>query len=121
MKINIKVDKLEPTQAIKQYTEDKIVALEKLLNVDTDTIKVNAIVGKTSNHHQKGDIFLCEIIIETPKKQFVAKSIKDDLYASIDDVQDILRNEIVKYKDKLISKNQEGGLEDVFETEEVEE
>lgn len=111
MKINITSDKLKLTEAIRNYLEKKINALEKFINTNTDSLISYAIVGKTTAHHSKGDHFKADIKISIPGKDFFVQIKKDDLYAAIDEAQDVLKREIIKYKEVLIDKNQKGCLD----------
>lgn len=106
MKINIKSEKIELTQPIEDYLQKKIDALEKFLNVGDDNLIVYAIVGKTTTHHSKGNYFKAEIQIKTPMKDFFVQIEKDDLYAAIDEAKDVLKRDIIKYKNTLVDKSQ---------------
>jgi putative sigma-54 modulation protein len=108
MKINITSDKLELTDAIKDYLEKKINALEKFINTDTNNLIARAIIGKTTTRHAKGNHFKAEIKINIPGKEFFVQIQKDDLYAAIDEAQNVLKREIIKYKEVLIDKHQKG-------------
>ncbi|MFH1564822.1 MAG: ribosome-associated translation inhibitor RaiA [bacterium] len=108
MKTNIKGEKLELTQSIEDYLQKKIDSLEKFLNVDDDSLIAYAIAGKTTTHHAKGNYFRAEIKIKTPRKDFFARVEKDDLYAAIDEAKDILKRDIIKYKETFVDKNQQG-------------
>jgi putative sigma-54 modulation protein len=108
MKINIKSEKLILTKAIKDYTKKKINALEKFINTNSGNLIAHAIVGKTTAHHQKGKYFKAEIKLDIPQKSFLASSQKDDLYAAIDRAQDKIKMEIVKYKERLLDRQQRG-------------
>lgn len=106
MKTNIKSEKLELTQPIENYLQKKIDSLEKFLNVDGDNLIAYAIIGKTTEHHAKGNYFKAEIKIKTPRKDFFVQIEKDDLYAAIDEAKDVLKRDIIKYKETLVDKNQ---------------
>lgn len=106
MKTNIKSEKLELTDAIENYLRKKIDSLEKFLNVDSNNLIAYAIVGKTTTHHAKGDYFKAEIKIKTPRKEFFVRVQKDDLYAAIDEAKDVLKRDIIKYKETIVDKNQ---------------
>lgn len=105
MKINIKSDKLELTQPIKDYLEKKINSLEKFINTDTANLIAHAIIGKTTTHHAKGNYFKAEIKVNIPGKEFFVQIKKDNLYAAIDEAQDVLKRDIIKHKEVLIDRN----------------
>lgn len=104
MKININCEKIELTNAIRSYVEDKTDALERFINTDNENLIADITIGKTTQHHHKGNFYKAEVQLSTPMKKFFAKAQKDDLYAAIDEVQDILKREIIKHKEMVIDK-----------------
>lgn len=95
----IKGTNMELTEAIKAYVEEKLMSLEKMCEryVPCD---LAVEVGKTSNHHQKGDIYLAEVTMSIPGETLRAETEKDDLYAAIDQVKDDLKRQIVDRKER---------------------
>ncbi len=102
MNINIKATNMDLTSAIRDYVENKIGNLEKFISKYGDNAQVQVEVGKTTQHHQKGDVFRTEINISLAGNsyQFRAESETDDLYASIDLAKDELERELVSFKGK---------------------
>jgi len=98
MNINIKATRMELTPAIETAVIEKIGGLEKYFD---NIIGCEVEVGKTTNHHQKGDIFRAEANLEVPKKIIRAEAETDDLYKSLTEVKDKLKVEIIKYKEIL--------------------
>lgn len=98
MTINIKATKMELTPAIESYVREKVSGLEKYFD---NIIGVEVEVGLTSGHHNKGEIFRAEINLEVPKKVLRAEVETDDLYKSIAAVKDVMKNEMIKYKETL--------------------
>lgn len=96
--LNIHAINMEMTEAIKQYFIDKINSLDKFLDQNDESIECSAKVYKETG--KKGDIFKAEVSIHTSGKNFGAVSEKEDLYAAIDNVKDIVERKIVSYKDK---------------------
>lgn len=90
IKRHIKSTNMDMTEAISAYLEKRIVSLEKFVHKAEDAI-ARIEVGKTSNHHHKGDIFRAEINLEYGEHRFRAVAESDDLYKAID----IMRDEIV--------------------------
>jgi len=121
MKINIRGEKMELTEPIKNYIEDKINSLERFLNTDTANLMGHVIVGKTTDHHQKGNIFKAEANISSPIKIFFAQTEKDDLYAAIDEMQDILKRDMIKTKEVLIEEKQKAEEPEILENEDIDE
>jgi len=103
MQIKIKGTKIELTDAIKGYVQDKMDMLER----DLGTIKpinCDVEVGMTSNHHQKGDIYRAEVNLQLNGEMLRVEKTEDDLYKAIDKVKDHLAMAIKKYKEKKIDK-----------------
>lgn len=98
MDIKIKATKMELTPSIEEAINDKIGGLAKYFD---NIIGCEVEVGRTTNHHYKGDVFLAEVNLEVPKKIIRASAETDDLIKSINEVKDKMRNEIIKYKEML--------------------
>ncbi|MDO8604407.1 MAG: ribosome-associated translation inhibitor RaiA [bacterium] len=101
MKIKITTVNIELTGAIQTYAEDKIRSVEKFaIPHDEEEILVDVEIGKTTNHHQSGDVFRAEANLRVRGKHFRATSEKTDLYAAIDDMREDLVRELSSHKDK---------------------
>ncbi|MST04356.1 MAG: ribosome-associated translation inhibitor RaiA [Candidatus Pacebacteria bacterium] len=100
MKINIKATNLELTSSLKTYVEEKIGTVSKLIQKwDMDGgVEAYIEVGRTTNHHHKGDVFRAEVDLRLPNKVLRAEDENTDLYTAIDKVENILKREIDKYK-----------------------
>ena len=117
MKYSIRGEKIEITDAIKSYIEQKIGKLDKYFE-NADDITANVLV-KIRDKVQK-------IEITVPAQQYTLRSeeANEDLYAAIDLTVDKLERQIRKNKTKINSKikknliqNFELDLEDNFEEE----
>ena len=98
MNIKIKSSLLELTPSIEEAINEKIGSLEKYFD---NIIVCEVEVGKTTEHHHKGDIFKAEVNLEVPGKILRAEAVTDDLYKSIGEARSKLKMEIVKYKETL--------------------
>jgi ribosomal subunit interface protein len=101
MQIKIKTTNIEMTDAISSYVEEKLQSLEKFAvphNEENPLLYVE--IGKTTNHHQSGDIFRAEVSMNVRGRQFRAVSEKDDLYAAIDDMRAELARLLTSHKTK---------------------
>ena len=95
----IKGTNMELTEAIKMYVEEKVMSLEKMCE-RYSPCDVAVEVGKTSNHHQKGEIFRAEFNMTIPGASLRAETVKDDLYAAIDVSKDDLKRQLVDRKER---------------------
>lgn len=108
MNKNIKTTNITLTQAIADYTNNKISKLDKLVSGDP-AIQCDIELAKTTDHHNKGDIFRAEIHIVGKNKNIYASSEKDDLYTAIDIVVDEALREVKSGKQKHIAMVRRGG------------
>lgn len=106
MNINIKSTNIEITPTIRDYVEKRINGLEKFIHhaVD-DSVQAWVEVGRTTRHHQTGNVFRAEMQIRVPRYEqgIRAEATCDDLYAAIDEAHDELKLELEKVKSKKIS------------------
>jgi ribosomal subunit interface protein len=87
MKINLKATGIELTEAITNYAEKKVNALEKYINKPADSYMAHVEVGRTTKHHKEGEIFKAEFHITGSGMDIYAVSEAEDLYAAIDKVE----------------------------------
>lgn len=119
MRYNIRGEKVEITDAIRSYIEDKIGKLDKYFE-NAETIDANVVI-KVRGKEQK-----IEITIPAMHYTLRSEESHDDLYAAIDLTVDKLERQIRKNKTKINSKikktviqNFEMDLEDSFEEDDV--
>ena len=118
MKYKIRGEKVEITDSIRNYIEEKIDKLNKYFSQDDD-LNVSVVI-KVSGKEQK-----IEITIPTARFTLRSEESHSDLYAAIDLTVDKLERQIRKNKTKINSKikknliqNFELDLEDKFEEDE---
>ena len=101
MNLDIKATNLELTPAIKTYIEEKVSGLSKFLVKWEKIGDVNARfeLAKTTNHHNKGEVFHAELNINLGEKMLRAEHSADDAYKAIDKVKDIMREELINFKE----------------------
>jgi ribosomal subunit interface protein len=102
MKITIK-STVDLTPALEAYIEKKFAPLEKFLKhfEENGEIEVRLEIGRTSNHHNKGEVFAAIVDVRLPKKILRAEEYAEDMRTAIDQAKDTLRMEIEKHKAKL--------------------
>lgn len=113
MKFTIRGEKLEVTDAIKEYVTDKLSKMEKYFdNPEEINIKV---LFSVRGREQK-----VEVTINSRTYDLRAEVSHSDMYAAIDLVLDKLETQMRKYKSKLMSKERvEIVYEDYIEDEEL--
>lgn len=109
MNINTKATNVELTPVIQDYLNKKITALDKLINKNDESVALNVVLAKITQHHQKGDIFKAEMNLHISGKDFQASSEEQDLFMAIDLVKDEMMRELKSHKDKRIGLIKRGG------------
>lgn len=109
MEVLIRGNKIDITDAMSNYVNEKLSKLDKYM--DTNTIKANVLV-KVRNYTQK-------IEVTIPLKTLIlrAEEEQEDFYSAVDLVVSKIERQIRKNKDKLIKKEKRGNKE--FNTEEI--
>ncbi len=97
--IEIKATNIVMTPAIKDYTDKRLSTLVNMCE-RYSPCDVTVEVGKTSQHHHKGEVFFAEFNMVIPGATLRATSTKDDLYAAIDDAKDELKRQLVDRKER---------------------
>lgn len=100
MKFTITGRNIELTKGLKEAVEDKLSRLEKYFTPDTD-VYVTLSVEK---ERQK-------IEVTIPMKGNIIRSeqVSNDMYVSIDLVEEVIERQLKKYRTKLVTKKQAGG------------
>jgi ribosomal subunit interface protein len=108
MNINIKTKGISLTPSISDYADKRLAGIGKLLGGDPSFI-CDLELGKTSEHHHKGDIFRAEIHITGKGKDSYASAEDQDLYTAIDIMRDEITRELKASKGKRLSFIRRGG------------
>ncbi len=83
----IKATGMELTSAIEEYARSRAASLEKYVDEKDTSTNMDIEVGKTTEHHQSGEIFRAEFTIQFKGKSIRATATHEDLYAAIDEVE----------------------------------
>ena len=100
MKFIIIGKNIDVTTGLREAVESKLGKLERYFTPDTE-IHVTLSVQK---ERQK-------IEVTIPVKGTIIRSeqVSDDMYVSIDLVEEVIERQLRKYKNKLVARHQEGG------------
>ena len=99
MKINLKATKLDMTEAIRGYVQEKMDMLEKYLG-KTKVTNCDVEVERIITGQNKGEVYRTEVNLEVPNELLRVERSENDLYKTIDKVRDCMEEVIVKYKEK---------------------
>jgi len=97
MKIKITGRNIDLTESLKNAVEDKLSKLEKYFTPDTD-VYVTLSVEK---ERQK-----VEVTIPAKGNIIRSEQVSNDMYVSIDLVEEVIERQLKKYRTKLIAKHQ---------------
>ena len=100
MRIKITGRNIELTEGLKAAVEDKLNKLEKYFTPDTD-VYVTLSVEK---ERQKA-----EVTIPAKGNYIRSEQVSNDMYVSIDLVEEVIERQLRKYKTKIIGKHKDGG------------
>ncbi len=109
MRINEKGTNMQITAEIKDYLYKKLAHIEKFINPADESVLCEVVLGKESNHHNKGDIFKTEINLHIAGKNLTATAEMDELFASIDIAKDEIVRSLQVNKDRKVSMMRRGG------------
>ena len=112
MKFIISGKNIDVTKGLRDSIEQKLGKLERYFTPDTEII----VTLSVEKERQK-------IEVTIPVKGTIIRSeqVSDDMYVSIDLVEEVIERQLRKYKNKLIDKHQEGGSFNVEFVEQEEE
>ncbi len=108
MNTNVKTTNISLTPAISEHITKRLEKISKLVESDP-AVKCDVEVGRTTGHHNKGDIFRAEIHIVGSHKNAYASAEQSDLYTAIDIVRDDIVRELTGAKEKYTSRVRRGG------------
>ncbi|TSC67483.1 MAG: hypothetical protein CEO19_207 [Parcubacteria group bacterium Gr01-1014_73] len=102
MKINIKSTNLSISPDISAYLNEKLKSVVKLIDQNDETAMFDIELGRTTRHHQTGNIFRAEINLRRKGGDSRAVSEAGDILSAIDLVKDQLLDELRGAKGKRL-------------------
>lgn len=100
MKITISGRNINITEGLKQAVENKLGKLEKYFTRDTEVL----VTLSVEKDRQK-----IEVTIPVKGNLIRSEQTSNDMYVSIDLVEEVIERQLKKYKSKLIAQHQSGG------------
>lgn len=85
------------TDAIELYVNKKLNSLEKFYS---GIIQADVMLGRITNHHNKGDVFFAECKLDVPGSDLFYREDAVGVYEALDALQDRLGRVLKKYKAK---------------------
>lgn len=107
MKLVVQGVNLAITPSLRRYVDEKIVqAIHRLLSAHSayPAATIDLQLLASTRHHKKGRIWEAVINLSLPGTQIRQKVSSEDVYSAIDELEDILKREIKKYKERSRSR-----------------
>ena len=108
MRTEIKATNLELTDAIRDHVQKKMNMLDRFMNVPhtpTNPIAFVEVEKVTGDHHKKGDFFRAELMFDLGARLLRVEKTTPDLYKSIEKVKDEMERQLVRLKEKSLTKS----------------
>ena len=106
---NIKTTNIELTQEISDYLDKRLQSVEKLIDPNDTSAMFDIEIGKTTEHHQSGNIFRAEINLRVAGKQMRASAEEATILIAIDRAEKEIVQELRKLKGKRLRFIRKGG------------
>ena len=103
MSKHIKGTNVSVSQELAVYLEKKLESLKKFVDYESDAVRFDIELGKTTRRHQTGDIFRAEFNIFVGGKSFRAACESESLHSAIDLVKDEILPALRADKNKRMS------------------
>lgn len=100
MRFTISGKNIEVSEGLRSSIMDKLGKLERYFTPDTEII----VTMSVEKERQK-----IEVTIPVKGNIIRSEQVSNDMYVSIDLVEEVIERQLRKYKNKLIAKHQEGG------------
>ena len=104
MKIIVSGKQLKITDAIKNYTEEKISKIFKYTDAITEVDVVLTVEQKKS----EGEVHKADGLVYASGKKIKIEARNTDLYAAIDELSERLERQVRKYKERQKDYNKKG-------------
>lgn len=112
MQIIIKTRDFELTETLESFINKKMGGLRKFMKAfeghrlpitgGKNLFDMYVDIGKETNRHKKGEVYLAEARLYLPGKNLFVKEVSEDIMAAIIEIRDELEVEIRKYKGKIV-------------------
>ena len=100
MRITISGKNIEITQGLRQAVEDKLSKLERYFTPETDIL----VTLSVEKERQK-----IEVTIPVKGNIIRSEQVSNDMYVSIDLVEEVIERQLKKYKNKIVDQQQSAG------------
>lgn len=97
------------TPDVSAYLDSKLASLEKYIHQDDESVKCDIEIGRTTGHHNSGDIYRVEFNITIGKKLLRAEASQETIFAAIDEAKDEIAKRVRRDKGRSLRLFRKGG------------
>ena len=107
----LKATGMDLTDGIRAAIDRVMENLDKYIDKFGEAVSANVEVEKTTQHHQKGQIFRAEINVSVPQKGLLrVEETDEDLYVAIDKMEESISRELRRLKERFTESQQSPGI-----------
>ncbi len=99
MRTSLKFTGIEPTDALKAAVDQKLEKINTRVEKHGDAASVEVEIGRTTEHHNKGEVYRAEMRMQIPGGDMYAEAAHEDLYAAIGDAAEGLMRQLNDFKE----------------------
>lgn len=99
------------TPSLRRYVDEKLVrSVQKLLSrlPSFDAVMLDVELAKETRHHKKGEVWNVTANLRMPGKNIWQKTSAEEIHAAVDDLEEILKRELTKVKERSRSREFRG-------------
>lgn len=100
MNIKILATRIELTQDLREHIEKKLESADKLMDPADTTVLYEVEIGRTTDHHEKGDVYKAEVHIRKKGGNIYATAYAEDVLSAMDKVKDDITHALASDKEK---------------------
>jgi len=111
MKVVVQGVNFRLTPSLRRYVDEKLVrTVEKLLSrhPSFDAVTLDLELVYQTRHHKQGQVWDVAANLRLPGKQIWQRTSAEDIHAAVDDLEDILKRELTKVKERSRSREYRG-------------
>lgn len=110
MKLAVKGINLDVSASLRDYVDEKLVrSVEKLLSGSAHQSAALVIeLIHSTRHHKKGAVWEAAASLRVPGRHIASRASAGEMHAAIDEVEDVLKEELKKYKQRSRSRELRG-------------
>lgn len=110
IKTNVKATNYELTSEIRSMIDQKIQGFDKFINLtENEELLVEVEVGKTTDHHQKGEVYRAEFNLTYNGQLYRADETSEDIRTSLDGAASAIEKQLRRGNKKSNDMFRKGG------------